>query len=465
MGLGHMHRLLALGEMLHQHFNVIFITRAPLAGIRSLILQTCSQLIELAGNTLQDDGPILTELFTGHEIIVLDGYHFDTSYQKKLRGKVKHMVCIDDIHAYPFIADTIINPAGGVTKELYQLEESAEFLAGPSYAFIKGAFIKAGALSEKELYNHHVLICMGGADPHNFTLEVLQHCLIHPTLSFSVVIGEAYAHKEILLEFASSTGRTINIASNLTPEALAALMLECNVAVCSASGISYEYSSVGGELYVIQTADNQELLKAYLIRAELAFNFQEFRVTDKVRVNKVLHNQKRIFDGQASRRFLNLFHRIDFQANVSIRQATPQDAVTLFDWTNEPETRKQSFNTATIPWDDHVRWLHGKLANKNCRIFILQHGKTPIAMVRFELQNEAIMSYSLDKSYRGKGWGKYIVMLGLDALRKDQDKALRVLAFVKKDNFSSNKIFTDLNFDRREATEYPYSYKYELNLV
>ena len=43
------------------------------------------------------------------KIVVLDGYHFDTNYQTKIKQKGCKLVCIDDLHDKHFVADIIIH--------------------------------------------------------------------------------------------------------------------------------------------------------------------------------------------------------------------------------------------------------------------------------------------------------------------------------------------------------------------
>jgi hypothetical protein len=51
---------------------------------------------------------------------------------------------------------------------------------------------------------------------------------------------------------------------------------KCSKAITSASTIAYEYAAVGGELYLVQTADNQQHVYSYFIKNQLALPWEKF---------------------------------------------------------------------------------------------------------------------------------------------------------------------------------------------
>ena len=71
------------------------------------------------------------------DIVVIDGYHFDTSYQRNLlEAKIK-LVCIDDLHDKEFLAHMIVNHAPGVKSDKYLAPEGTQYLLGPKYALLR----------------------------------------------------------------------------------------------------------------------------------------------------------------------------------------------------------------------------------------------------------------------------------------------------------------------------------------
>ncbi len=153
----------------------------------------------------------------------------------------------------------------------------------------------------------------------------------------------------------------------------------------------------------------------------------------------------------------------------SLRKVTTDDAKTLFDWTNDPVTRQNSFQSKPVLWDEHVSWLQKKLHDKNCFFFILTDGKNDCGTIRLdciEIKKEEIetidsasnstsesryglISFSIAPEQRGKGLGSKLLLL-LEQKIIDQQKNESYLAVprvkllrgeVKKENIASRKCF------------------------
>lgn len=133
----------------------------------------------------------------------------------------------------------------------------------------------------------------------------------------------------------------------------------------------------------------------------------------------------------------------------------------LYQWVNEVECRKNSFNTNAIPYDQHVNWCYEKLRSNDTSIYIvLFDKKIPIGQIRLvKRKAEIIISYSVDKKYRGKGYGTKFIELIVDNNNLiDAKDSITLVAEVKKDNIASQKIFEKCGFCRNELGE-RYVYK------
>ncbi len=244
-------------------------------------------------------------------IVVLDGYHFDTAYQAKWKESRIPLVCIDDIHTHHFVADVVINHAGGVTPDDYSAEPGTKFCLGPRYALLQRPF-RTRVPAQIAAQDDRIFICLGGADPPNATLSVLQKCVsVFPASSFEVVLGGAYLHEEELVHYLDRTKADIRLHRNLTAGAMADLMRESHSGITSPSTVSFEYLSVGGLLYLYPIADNQASIYTYYLREGVAFSFTDsFPVLDPERVAESIERQTRLFDGHSAERFLDLFHSL-----------------------------------------------------------------------------------------------------------------------------------------------------------
>lgn len=459
IGLGHVHRLLALAEILKDDFECKFFIRTPLPGIRDLILKQCGEVFEVKEGNQESDA--IFSFLTGKEIVVTDGYSFDTRYQQQIKNRSNILVCIDDIHRLHFVSDAVINPAGGVSEVVYSKETFTELFIGPKFSLLKKPFLNAAKDKKRTGRDNSILICFGGADPDNHTKLTLKNCIQFPFDVFYVVLGEAYLHKPDLEAEIKNVNRDIRILQSLPPETLADIMKQCAVAVCSASGIAYECLSVGCELYIKQTATNQADIYHYLLKEKLAFKFEEFR-TRPADVLLAQQNQDKIFDGNSDKRILKIFNRFDFQLNASLRKVNASDLQTTFQWGNDPESRAQSFNSNPISIEQHTSWFNRKIADPFTVLYIFEYKNWPAGQVRFDVGTEAVISYSMDKAFRGRGWGLPMLKMAIEKFLEEHEAPIKIVGYVKNENISSKVIFENLGFTQGQSVEHPNSCKYEL---
>jgi UDP-2,4-diacetamido-2,4,6-trideoxy-beta-L-altropyranose hydrolase len=87
-------------------------------------------------------------------------------------------------------------------------------------------------------------------------------------------------------------------------------------------------------------------------------------------------------------------------------------------------------------------------------LFVLMAGALPVGQIRFDVRDGvALIDYSLDRLFRGRGWASRLVTLGLEALPKDAVSVIR--AEVRQSNLPSVRVFERLDFKEvapREGT-------------
>lgn len=461
MGLGHIIRSLALADMLREEFECHFIVREPLPTLKTQILEVCQSIIELP-NTEDDVGEaqkIANEYLSGDEIVVLDGYHFVTDYQRVIKDKGCKLVCIDDIHAYHFVADVVINHAGGIAASDYSAEPYTQFCLGLKYALLRKPFREAAqARSYPDRNDKAVFICLGGADPNNDTLDILQKCeSISAIEQCFLVIGSVYQHRTALESFLKITSLQVELLSNLSAEDMVTYMKKCGMAVTPPSTVSYEYLSVGGILYLKIIADNQKDIHSFFVKNNLAADFETTFLNPESPKTLSLENR---FDGLQSKRFTRLFNAL----SLKTRKATLDDKLLYFEWTNDPLVRAQSYNSKPVFLENHINWFYKKIESAQSCMYIIELEKTPIGQIRFDLDDEhkvATISYTVDKAFRGRGLGEGILRSGIFALKKEKP-AVAIIGYVKKNNIPSIKAFRAVNSLEEETDDYSNSFKYTI---
>ena len=466
MGLGHLVRSLALAGMLTKEFKCHFATSNPPADFISQINEVCEKLIEIPEfDTIEEEANYLAKHhLTGNEIIVLDGYHFKTEYQKILKSTACKLVCIDDIHEFHFVADAIINHAGGIQKAHYSAEKDTQFNLGLDYVLLRPAFSEAAKNRQTLNSIPNAFVCLGGADPKNDTLEVLQKLEASKSVkSCFVVIGAAYKHRIALQKFIDNSTIELTILENISAERMVAIMRLCPIAITSPSTISIEYLTIGGQLYLHQIADNQTNLRNYLTKSEVAFDFSEFPITGTNKIENALSKQKNLIDGKSPLRLRNIFRELEQELHCKLRKAKTDDLMIYFKWANESQTRLQSFSSQPIALTEHQTWFENKISSPTCQLYLLEYKGAPAGQIRFDIQKRAVLSYSIAPEARGKGLGTYLLKKGVEQFQKDRQEKMPIVGFVKEQNIPSNRAFTKLGYQRSQAEKLEKTFVYQTN--
>ncbi len=136
-----------------------------------------------------------------------------------------------------------------------------------------------------------------------------------------------------------------------------------------------------------------------------------------------------------------------------LRKAEDKDIDLLFRWANESEVRKNSFSTKPIIYEEHKKWF-AKEKQKGTKIYILCDGALEIGTLRLNLKgHEAVISYSIAREYRNRGYGTKLIMLAEQEachifLEEKQQHFMILRAQVKEENLASGEIFTKLGYEK-----------------
>ncbi len=142
---------------------------------------------------------------------------------------------------------------------------------------------------------------------------------------------------------------------------------------------------------------------------------------------------------------------------INIRKACETDLMLYFEWTNEDEVRKQSFNSDPIVLENHEKWFHKKLADPNCLMFVFEDAQqAPIGQVRFESNEEqkiSVIGVSIDKNFRGQNLAGKILALATTYFFKHKPD-YTIQAFIKTDNKGSINAFNKAGFSLEKSLDY-----------
>ena len=134
--------------------------------------------------------------------------------------------------------------------------------------------------------------------------------------------------------------------------------------------------------------------------------------------------------------------------NEYLRLVMQEDMDLLFEWANDDSVRQNSFSSEKILYEDHKKWFARLLERDDCRQYIYCLDEEPIGQVRVTVEGDkAEIGYSICADKRGMGYGKKILKLVREQVKKDLPKVQILVGRVKPENLASSKVFLDLGYE------------------
>lgn len=400
----------------------------------------------------------------GADWIWLDGYIFPEKYQAELKQKGLRVAIMDDFgHLKKYVADFIINPNGTSLLNFYAKASQAEPLVGPAYVLFRRQIAKMRSLKNNPLRPvKNILLTLGGSDPENLTLKLLD-ALRHlkpKSIRVCVLVGSLNPNLNKIKSLARSLPFPVEVIHNANDPGLAAILTKTDIAISAAGSTAWELALYRIPSLLIQTATNQKFLLQTLTKAGACLNLGPSK---SLRPSKILgslasliknsekHRQmvkscQGIVDSKGSQRILS---RLD-ERQLKLRKVRSEDARKIWKWANAPEVRAISFSQDAIPWTDHIRWFRKKLKDRSCFFWMAQLGSHDIGQIRYERQESQVtVSLVLDPKWRNRGYGN-------DLLRKSlyqvfQNRSIRQAeAFTLIKNAKSSELFRRSGFQEKQ---------------
>ena len=314
IGLGHIYRLIALSQMIDLPHDQLFVFKGEKHIIEPIIQERFNNYHCIPDNIkLEEEIAYLANMFPKVALVCLDGYHFDSSYQKAWKQVGTFLLSIDDLHKDKFYSDIIINPGNASKPSDYLISKTSKLLLGLDYTILREEFITS-AQSNFEKDNNgkkSCFICFGGSDYYGLTQKFLEFA--NRSQKFSaiyVVIGSANANRSKLL-----SDSIIHFYQHLSANEMQQLMMSSTIAIVPASGICNEAVSVRMGIITGYYTENQlDILKG-LTDLGAVIDLGRFQdcsyelFTEKLSYlldSQNLHNQhqvqKRLIDGKSPER-------------------------------------------------------------------------------------------------------------------------------------------------------------------
>ena len=296
MGTGHVMRCLALAQAWQESGGEVLFVTAELTPTISRRLHNEGMKIAMltSASTSENDAHEVAALARKERAtwIVVDGYHFNSAYQRSIKNAGFRLLLVDDNGQYgPYCADVILNQNAYARQQMYlSCDPAAKLLVGPDYALLRKEFnswrnwprpIKPVA--------RHLLISMGGSDPENFTARILSALreLDPAALEITVVIGGANPHEHSLRQLESQFSGKMHLQFDVGN--MAEVMAGADLATSAAGCTCYELAWLQVPMVLLALADNQRLTAQALANAGAAVDAGWFADFDPQRFAHLVH--------------------------------------------------------------------------------------------------------------------------------------------------------------------------------
>ena len=469
IGTGHVMRCLALAQVWRDKGGrCVFAMANSVAAVAERLQAEGMEIADFAAtvDTNQDAAQLANLAATKQASwVVVDGYQFKVTYQQILKEAGLNVLVVDDNgHAGAYVADLVLDQNASAEESYYRLRESStQLLLGPRFAMLRREFKRWQGWTRTIIPDgRKVLVTMGGSDPENVTLRVIQalNSVMTKQLQVTVVIGGSNLHGE-LLERAVS-GSDIRLERNVTN--MAELMSEADVVISAAGTTCWEICLLGVPALLVDVAENQTPLAKALAQLGIALhlnggaNVLAEEISTKlewllssVEARKAMSQRGRMLvDGRGAERVAAAIRGSD----LVLRRVREDDCRILWEWANDEAVRAASFSSAAIAWNDHVGWFTKRMADESVLMLIATDKKgVPVGQVRFERtkEDEADIDVSIVRDRRRQGLASSLIDRAVKTAFQEMGVE-RVNAFVKPENQASAMTFENADFKRTGIT-------------
>ena len=244
MGSGHVMRCLALAQGARDAgYHVVFLMEEG-EGIEERVKR---EGFEIAFITKKKDAQETIDTAKTHHAIwvVVDGYQFDSAYQKKIKDAGFKLLFIDDYgHCDHYDADIVLNQNVYASEDLYASREPyTKLLLGTQYVLLRAEF-STPPLREGKGSGQNTLITLGGFSQKKLSSKI-QQSLQKDHLEVRVASGDAD---------------------------MPSLMQWADIAVSAGGTTTYELAYMGVPAVLLVRADNQKAVAEGMVKAGCAVN-------------------------------------------------------------------------------------------------------------------------------------------------------------------------------------------------
>lgn len=398
--------------------------------------------------------------------VVVDHYELGHTWEAAMRPMAGRVLAIDDMartHDSDLLLDQ--NWFGDSTYARYRshVPERCRLLLGPRFALLGREYpVLRAILPPRQGEVRRLVVFLGGSDPDNRTLNVLQALSRSrfEQLAVDLVVGPSHPDPDGL---AAEASRLPHLTIHRDLDSLAGLLTRADLAIGAGGATTWERACLGLPGIVTAIARNQEapsqalaaegrqLLLGDASRPPSADDWAAAIATlldDHGRLTALGRSISQLTDGYGAARVARAMAPQPVGA-VQLRPVQLRDEGLLLEWANDPVVRRFSLSPARISAAEHHDWLARRLCDAACWILIAEDASgLPVGQIRFDFdrdRREAVIDISIDSLLRGCGAGGAVLSAGLRVLHSHSPHT-RAIAEVVEGNTSSDRLFRSRGF-------------------
>ena len=197
----------------------------------------------------------------GARWLALDGYHFDAAYQDAVKKAGLGLLVIDDNgHAARYHADLVLNQNISAGESLYPAREpDTRLLLGTRYALLRREFWPWRGWQRPTLpAASRVLVTLGGSDPENVSLKVVQALseMAEQPQETLLVLGSSNPHGRSLQEAAGRLALNLRLERGVAD--MSGPMAWADVCLAAGGSTCWELALMGLPSLLFILAANQQ---------------------------------------------------------------------------------------------------------------------------------------------------------------------------------------------------------------
>lgn len=408
------------------------------------------------------DERILNGIIKKDDYTIIDSYLAPLYIYKLISENTKKCMYIDDTNRLEYPNGFIVNPA--LDTDI-NYPNNRLILKGKDYIILRKEFLE-GIIDTKSVQKEFdFLITLGGTDVRALTPKILKYLQDkNNNMKICIVVSKA---SDDIEKIKKDNNENIFIKYNIDACEMKNLILKSNIIISGAGQSIYELLMLRSIFIPILIIENQldnynALIKLGIFDEILCWNDKNFfKHLEKFLNHSKKENKKVIIDGFGVKRIIDMLLE-----GFSFFPASKEDKKSIYDLSNKDYVREMSLNNRNISMEEHEKWFSSTLRNKNIDFFVIKNNYNQLlGQARFNIiqKNIAEISISLDEKIKGTGKGTFILKRSMDFFLSKFPQIFKIIAYIKRENISSIKIFEKNNFIFLNNEENIYKFEYICN--